>query len=75
MVDVDGDDLDDRLVDQVGPGESDIRSIAERVDNIRLVKLPTPVLERIYEDIQRDLDKVVERAKTIEEELHAKLLD
>ena len=75
MVDVDGDDLDDRLVDQVGPGESDIRSIAERVDNIRLVKLPTPVLERIYEDIQRDLDKVVERAKTIEEELHIKLLD
>ena len=75
MVDVDGDDLDDRLVDQVGPGESDIRSIAERVDNIRLVKLPTPVLERIYEDIQRDLDKVVERAKTIEEELHVKLLD
>jgi voltage-gated potassium channel len=75
MVDVDGDDLDDRLVDQVGPGESDIRSIAERVDNIRLVKLPTPVLERIYEDIQRDLDKVVKRAKTIEEELHIKLLD
>ena len=75
MVDVDGDDLDDRLVDQVGPGESDIRNIAERVDNIRLVKLPTPVLERIYEDIQRDLDKVVERAKTIEEELHAKLLN
>ena len=75
MVDVDGDDLDDRLVDQVGPGESDIRSIAERVDNIRLVKLPTPVLERIYEDIQRDLNKVVERAKTIEEELHAKLLN
>ena len=75
MVDVDGDDLDDRLVDQVGPGESDIRSIAARVDNIRLVKLPTPVLERIYEDIQRDLDKVVERAKTIEEELHAKLLN
>ena len=75
MVDVDGDDLDDRLVDQVGPGENDIRNIAERVDNIRLVKLPTPVLERIYEDIQRDLDKVVERAKTIEEELHIKLLD
>ena len=75
MVDVDGDDLDDRLVDQIGPGESDIRSIAERVDNIRLVKLPTPVLERIYEDIQRDLNKVVERAKTIEEELHAKLLN
>ena len=75
MVDVDGDDLDDRLVDQVGPGESDIRSIAERVDNIRLVKLPTPVLERIYEDIQRDMDKVVKRAKTIEEELHIKLLD
>ena len=75
MVDVDGDDLDDRLVDQVGPGESDIRSIAERVDNIRLVKLPIPVLEKIYEDIQRDLNKVVERAKTIEEELHAKLLN
>ncbi len=75
MVDVDGDDLDDRLVDQVGPGENDIRNIAERVDNIRLVKLPTPVLERIYEDIQRDLDKVVKRAKTIEEELHIKLLD
>ncbi len=75
MVDVDGDDLDDRLVDQVGPVESDIRSIAERVDNIRLVKLPIPVLKRIYEDIQKDLDKVVERAKTIEEELHAKLLN
>ena len=75
MVDVDGDDLDDRLVDQVDPGESDIRSIAERVDNIRLVKLPIPVLEKIYEDIQRDLNKVVERAKTIEEELHAKLLN
>ena len=75
MVDVDGDDLDDRLVDQIGPGESDIRSIAERVDNIRLVKLPIPVLEKIYEDIQRDLNKVVERAKTIEEELHAKLLN
>ena len=75
MVDVDGDDLDDRLVDQVGPGESDIRSIAERVDNIRLVKLPIPVLKRIYEDIQNDLNKVVERAKTIEEELHVKLLN
>ena len=75
MVDVDGDDLDDRLVDQVDPGESDIRSIAERVDNIRLVKLPIPVLKRIYEDIQNDLNKVVERAKTIEEELHAKLLN
>ena len=75
MVDVDGDDLDDRLVDQVGPGENDIRNIAERVDNIRLVKLPTPVLERIYEDIQNDLNKVVERAKTIEEELHVKLLN
>ena len=75
MVDVDGDDLDDRLVDQIGPGESDIRSIAERVDNIRLVKLPIPVLKRIYEDIQNDLNKVVERAKTIEEELHVKLLN
>ena len=75
MVDVDGDDLDDRLVDQVDPGESDIRSIAERVDNIRLVKLPIPVLKRIYEDIQNDLNKVVERAKTIEEELHTKLLN
>ena len=52
MVDVDGDDLDDRLVDQVGPGESDIRSIAERVDNIRLVKLPTPVLPSEAEIIQ-----------------------
>tara|TARA_B100000809_G_scaffold181505_1_gene179246 strand:- start:243 stop:1493 length:1251 start_codon:yes stop_codon:yes gene_type:complete len=75
MVDVDGDDLDDRLVDQVGPGESDFRNIAERVDNIRLVKLPIPALERIHSDIQKDMDNLTEKAKKIEEELHSRLLE
>lgn len=74
IVDTDGDDLDDRLTGTDELGKSDLRDIAERVENIRLVKLPIPALEKIYNDIQKDMDLVINKAKIIEKELHAQLL-
>ena len=75
MVDTDGDDLDDRLANQVGQAESDFKNIAERVDNIRLVRLSIPALERIHGDSQKDMDNLTVKAKEIEEELHSRLLE
>ncbi len=63
IVDTDGDDLDDRLTGTDELGKSDLRDIAERVENIRLVKLPIPALEKIYNDIQKDMDLVINKAK------------
>ena len=74
ILDADGDDLDDRLTGTDEPDKTDLRDIAERVENIRLVKLPIPALEKIYNDIQRDMDVVINKAKIIEKELHAQLL-
>ena len=74
ILDTDGDDLDDRLTGTDEPDKTDLRDIAERVENIRLVKLPIPALEKIYNDIQKDMDVVINKAKIIEKELHAQLL-
>jgi voltage-gated potassium channel len=74
ILDTDGDDLDDRLTGTDEPNKTDLRDIAERVENIRLVKLPIPALEKIYNDIQKDMDVVINKAKIIEKELHAQLL-
>jgi len=74
IIDEDGDALDDRLVGTKKVDKTELKDIAERVDNIRLVKLPIPILESIYNDIEKDLDVVTENARKIEEDLHAQIL-
>jgi len=74
IVDADGDDLDDRLTGSEKVDKTDLIDIIERVENIRLVKLPIPALEKIYNDIQKDMNAIINRAKIIEEELHTQLL-
>ena len=65
IIDEDGDALDDRLVGTKKVDKTELKDIAERVDNIRLVKLPIPILESIYNDIEKDLDVVTENARKI----------
>ena len=74
IIDEDGDALDDRLVGDKKADKTALKDIAERVDNIRLVKLPISILESIYSDIEKDMISVTKRAKKIEEELHAQIL-
>ena len=64
-----------KLIARNNQDKMDFRNIAERVDNIRLVKLPIPALERIHGDSQKDMANLTEKAKKIEEELHARLLE
>ena len=45
IIDEDGDALDDRLVGDKKADKTALKDIAERVDNIRLVKLPISILE------------------------------
>ena len=71
--DTNNDNLDDRLISP-NFNKSSLRDIAERIDNIRLIKLPIPNLEKIYSDIEKDRDMVTEKAKKIEEHLHKELL-
>ena len=58
-----------KLIARNNQDKMDFRNIAERVDNIRLVRLPIPALERIHGDSQKDMDNLTEKAKEIEEEL------
>ena len=55
IVDSDGDKLDDRLVSELEDVEDlDFYSLLDRVENVRIVGLPSKILEKMHEDIEKE---------------------
>ena len=76
IIDKDSDMLDDRLV---GTGEPDAQdldfsSLLNRVENIRVVNLPSEMLEDMHNDIVEEQDKIKNELAALEIKLHKNLI-
>ena len=76
IIDKDSDMLDDRLV---GTGEPDAQdldfsSLLNRVENIRIVNLPSEMLEDMHNDIVEEQDKIKNELAALEIKLHKNLI-
>ena len=76
IVDSDGDKLDDRLVSiELEDAEDlDFYSLLDRVENVRIVGLPSRILEKMHEDIKAEQDILKEKLAKLETVLHANLV-
>ena len=76
IVDSDGDKLDDRLVsvELEDAGDLDFYSLLDRVENVRIVGLPSRILEKMHGDIKIEQDIIKEKLAKLETVLHANLV-
>ena len=63
IVDSDGDKLDDRLVSiELEDAEDlDFYSLLDRVENVRIVGLPSNILEKMHRDIEKEQDIIKDK--------------
>ena len=76
IVDSDGDKLDDRLVSvELEDAENlDFYSLLDRVENVRIVGLPSNILEKMHRDIEKEQDIIKDKLAKLETVLHANLV-
>ena len=75
IIDQDGDQLDDRLVSVVDDAEDlDFYSLLNRVENVRIVGLPSEILEKMHQDITYEQDIIKGKLAKLETILHANLV-
>ena len=74
--DTDNDMLDDRLisVDEPDAQDLDFSSLLNRVENVRIVNLPSEILNDMHKDIVEEQDKVKVRLAKLEILLHKNLI-
>ena len=67
LIDQDGDQLDDRLVSAVDDAaDLDFYSLLNRVENVRIVGLPSEILEKMHQDITYEQDIIKEKLAKLE---------
>ena len=76
IVDQDKDKLDDRLVgtDEADAADLDFHALLNRVEKIRLIKLPSEILGEMHEDIVNEQDALKSKLIKLEVELHRNLI-
>jgi len=75
LLDKDKDKLDDRLVSvEESDEELDFYNLLDRVENVRIVGLPSEILSKMHEDIVKEQDTVKEKLSKLEKKLHANLV-
>ena len=76
LIDKDKDKLDDRLVGANEPEAEklDFSSLLSRVENVRIVNLPSDMLQAMHDDIVEEQDKIKHMLAKLEIELHKNLV-
>ena len=76
IVDSDGDKLDDRLVSVklTDAEDLDFYNLLDRVENVRIVGLPSEILEKMHTDIEKEQEIIKTKLAKLETVLHANLV-
>ena len=76
LIDKDKDKLDDRLVgaNELEAEDLDFSALLNRVENVRIVNLPSDMLQDMHDDIVKEQDKIKHELAELEIKLHRNLV-
>ncbi|HIC61416.1 MAG TPA: ion transporter [Marine Group III euryarchaeote] len=76
ILDTDKDKLDDRLVEpSTSPAEDlEFSALIDRIENVRLVNLPSEILQAMHEDIEKEQEDLRTKLARLEVKLHRNLV-